>query len=341
MEPLITVLMPTYKGAENIRSAIDSILGQTFKDFELLIINDNSPDNIDDIISSYGDKRIRYIKNEKNLGISRCSNLGISLAKGKYIARQDHDDISHPTRLEEQFDFMENHPDVGVCGCGYKIFGKKHKVVLHPQYDEDIKAALLFKCPLAHQTAMLRKEMLTQFKLKYDESYQTSNDRKLWIDASLYTNFYNIPLSLLDYRMHKNMTSKVKRDIVLQEGRKMREIIFNRLNLHLDSRELDIANLFLFQGRAHIKTMQVLKEIEQLLIKFMEANQKTKCFEEEAFANICGEYFHKRCVNYCFFAGRCASDIYKNSILSQYNKNIPVKNKIIFTVLNTVFAFRK
>ena len=124
--PKISVLMPTYNGAKLLSETIDSILNQTFKDFEFIIINDCSPeDETDKIIAKYNDPRIRYIYNDKNLGISGSSNKGISLARGKYIARQDHDDISLPTRLEEQYNYMESHPEVGICGTYSKSFGQK------------------------------------------------------------------------------------------------------------------------------------------------------------------------------------------------------------------------
>lgn len=116
-KPLITVLMPVYNGEKYLRLAINSILNQTYPDFEFLIINDGSTDKSEDIILSYRDDRIRYVKNETNLKLIKTLNKGIDLAKGEYIARMDCDDISFPHRFEKQLQYMKSHPDIdGVCG---------------------------------------------------------------------------------------------------------------------------------------------------------------------------------------------------------------------------------
>lgn len=329
--------MPTYKGAAYIRKSIDSILAQTFKDFELLIINDCSPDNTDEIVESYTDFRIRYIKNARNLGISASSNLGISLAKGKYIARQDHDDIAFPNRLQLQYEYMETHPDIGVCGTGFRTFEKKHKTVIHPQDNTSIKAYLLFKCALAHQTTLIRKELLQQHNLRYDETFQASNDRKLWIDAAPYTKFHNLPIILLKYRVHKDMTSKTKKSIVQKEATRLRHIIYKCLNIELNDKQLEIADNYLFRGRARIKEKNIIKQIEELLLLFINANNQTNCFDTETFNNICGKYFHKRCVNYCFFSCRSAKKLYNNSPLKQYDRAVSKPHKLMLNILNFIF----
>ena len=120
----VTVLMPVYNGEMYLREAIDSILHQTFTDFEFLIINDGSTDNSETIILSYDDSRIRYEKNDSNLKLIATLNKGIELAKGKYIVRMDADDISIPDRIEKQVAFLEKNPDVGICGSWFTAFGQ-------------------------------------------------------------------------------------------------------------------------------------------------------------------------------------------------------------------------
>jgi len=115
-EPKVTVLMPVYNGEKYLNEAIDSILGQTFKDFKFLIINDGSTDGTADILKSYKDSRIKVTNNEKNIGLTKSLNKGLKMAKSEYIARMDADDISLPTRLQKQVEFMDSHPKVGVCG---------------------------------------------------------------------------------------------------------------------------------------------------------------------------------------------------------------------------------
>ena len=113
---LISIILPAYNAEKYLKEAIDSILAQTYTNFELIVINDGSTDKTEEIILSYQDSRIRYIKNEKNLKLIRTLNKGIGLAKGKYIARMDADDISLPHRLKEEVEFMEAHPNIGEIG---------------------------------------------------------------------------------------------------------------------------------------------------------------------------------------------------------------------------------
>src|ERR1017187_7276972 len=123
--PYITVLMPVYNAAPFLREAIDSILNQTFKNFELLIINDGSTDNCEEIILTYKDPRIRYIKNETNIKLISTLNKGIKLSKGKYIVRMDADDISFPDRIEKQVNYMETNPAIALCGTWFSSFGDR------------------------------------------------------------------------------------------------------------------------------------------------------------------------------------------------------------------------
>ena len=122
MNPKVTVLMPVYNGEKYLKEAITSILLQTFDDFEFLIINDGSSDASVDIIQSFRDPRIRLVHNDTNIGLIATLNKGLKLAHGKYVARMDQDDISLPRRLEKQTYFMDNNPDVGVCGTWIKLF---------------------------------------------------------------------------------------------------------------------------------------------------------------------------------------------------------------------------
>ena len=116
MNPKVTVLMPVYNCEKYLRESIESILNQTFKDFEFLIINDGSSDKSAEIVESYNDNRINFVQNEKNIGLAASLNRGLDIAKGEYIARMDADDISLPERLEKQVRFMETNPQIGICG---------------------------------------------------------------------------------------------------------------------------------------------------------------------------------------------------------------------------------
>lgn len=199
--PAISVVMPVYNGEKYLREAIDSILNQTFSNFEFIILNDGSTDKTEEIILSYTDPRIVYVKNEENLQIVKTLNKGIALAKGKYIARMDADDISMPERFAKQFAFMEANPDVGVCGTWLKTFGEISDVLQMPVSHDEILVTLLFNSCIMHPTVFMRKTVLCAQTVIYDENYNKAEDYELWTRLIFKTKFANIPQALLNYRI--------------------------------------------------------------------------------------------------------------------------------------------
>jgi glycosyltransferase involved in cell wall biosynthesis len=210
--PKVSVLMPVYNGEAYLNDAIESILTQTYKDFEFLIINDGSTDASDKIIRSYNDQRIVYIYHKTNRGVSHSLNTGLARAKGKYVSRMDCDDISMPDRVEQQVRFLEKNPDYGLVGClfglidrnsilydigGIKLFG-----------NEELKLALLFGNVFCHGEVTFRKNILTKHRLSYSPKY-ICEDYDLWIEMSKFTNFKIIPSMLYKYRVHdKSISNK-------------------------------------------------------------------------------------------------------------------------------------
>ena len=210
--PKVSVLMPVYKTEEKyLREAISSILNQTYTDFEFLILDDCPEDNREDIVLSYKDNRIKYIKNSQNLGITPSRNKLLELARGEYIAVMDHDDVSLSNRFAKQVAYLDEHKDVGVVGSFiHKIVGGKD--VKLPIENNDIKSCLMMKCVITHPASMIRKSVLTKNNICYEEHYSPSEDYKLWCDLIEHTNFYNIPEVLFNYRDHKNNTTTSRRD---------------------------------------------------------------------------------------------------------------------------------
>lgn len=207
--PTVSVLTPVYNtNHEHLRQCIESILNQTYTDFEFIILND-SPENteLEKLILSYKDKRIRYVKNDKNIGISRSRNKLIELARGKYIAIFDHDDISHKTRLEKQVKFLDENPYVGVVGAWAHWFGAQDFIRKNPEYDTDIKIRLTDVCAIMHTTAIIRKSVLIENDVRYEEQYTPAEDYRLWGQLMQYTDFHNIQEVLVEYRCDKNNAS--------------------------------------------------------------------------------------------------------------------------------------
>lgn len=208
--PFISVVLPVYNAAFYLHEAIQSILNQTFSDYELLIYNDASTDATDEIIRFYNDSRIIYEKMDTHAGYVVLLNKGLVRAKGKYIARMDADDISMPTRLEEQASFMEANPTVGICGTWFENFGTLSGIVKQPILEEEVQLSFFYGTPLGHPTVMMRRSMLEQFHLRYNNDFLYTEDYELFERASLHFPILNIPKVLLQYRKHPTQVTNLK-----------------------------------------------------------------------------------------------------------------------------------
>ncbi|MEX1248244.1 MAG: glycosyltransferase [Anaerolineales bacterium] len=207
--PKVTVLMAVRNGMPYLAGAIDSVLRQTFDEFEFVIIEDASTDDSRKVLNSYSDKRLRLVFNRKQLGLSRSLNKGLDIASGQYIARMDHDDISLPRRLKTQYSFMEEHPDIDVLGCWAKtIGGKPEQTWKYPERDEDIRSEFIFNSSVVHSSVMLRRSTFERLQLRYDEKVVRAQDYELWTRASPRVRFANLQSVLLRYRLHSHQVGR-------------------------------------------------------------------------------------------------------------------------------------
>lgn len=242
---LVSVVMPVYNGALYLRKAIDSILSQTHTNFELIIINDGSTDNSEQIIQSYTDERIVYLKNELNSRICVTLNRGLEIAKGKYIARMDCDDISVPNRLTVQVDFMESHPEIGICGSNVIIFGREFQRITDMVQNSDLCAAgLIFNPCFAHPTVMWRKDIMVKYNLRYDEYYCGLEDFMMWWRFAEVTKLANIPQPLLKYRIHENQETQRRSEQVILRSNEFRKIRYQKMGVSLSQRECEVVNSY-------------------------------------------------------------------------------------------------
>ena len=232
--PRVSVLTPIYNtNPSHLREMIESILNQTFTDFEFLILND-SPENkeIEKIVKSYKDKRIKYFKNDKNMGITPSRNKLMDMACGEYIAVFDHDDISVPSRLEQQVNFLDKNPHIGVVSGWLKFFGNKTMILKNPEYDNDIKIFMTDDCVVAHTAAMIRKSVLDENNIRYDEYYSPSEDYKLWAQLMPLTHFYNIPNVLVLYRYIDGNTTNTQQDKMVRTSNAIRLELRNKYSAY-------------------------------------------------------------------------------------------------------------
>ena len=217
--PEVTVLMPTYNSENYIAESIWSILNQSFSDFELLIINEaTTKDNTLEMIKLFDDNRIIVEQNKTRLGLAESLNKGIKMAKGKFIARIDADDISHIDRLKIQYKFFKENPEYSFCGTWQRHFGIDTDFVHEAAVEHDeIKARLIYDCDICHSTIMFKKQAFIDNNLFYDKSKQ-AEDYELWTRAIHKIKFYNIPMVLGEYRVGNDNITKAKLQALSKES---------------------------------------------------------------------------------------------------------------------------
>ena len=216
-KPKISVLLPVFNSEKYIVECIESILTQTLRDFELIIIDDNSTDNTLNLINVFSDSRIILIQKEKNTGYTESLIQAIAIARGVYIARMDADDICFPNRFQKQFEYLNENPWVSLCGCDAEIIGS-HSSFNYPQDFDVIKINLLFGSSLIHPTIMGKAEIFKQYS--YNSTMEPAEDYDLFTRLAIdNVVLFNVNYKLLKYRVHPNQISQQKRIIQRKHAR--------------------------------------------------------------------------------------------------------------------------
>lgn len=219
-EKMVSIVIPVYNSARYLRECMDSIMGQTFKDFEVIMIDDGSTDDSVKIIASYQDPRIKLIRN--NHDYIQSLNMGMTAAQGKYIARMDSDDVMLPERLQLQYEYMEKNPEVDVLGGGMKCFGKSNNE--HIPKEIITIWDMLDGCCVIHPTVMMRSQVIKDLGFKYEEEYIYAEDYRLWVkmmQAGLC--FRNLQKILIYYRLSDTQITCQKSDIQITTTNFIRE----------------------------------------------------------------------------------------------------------------------
>ena len=267
---LITVLMTVYCGKEFLPEAIESILNQTYRKIEFIIVNEyGSDEDTTAILQRYArqDSRIKLLQNDVKLGFSASLNKGLKLARGKYIARMDPDDISVPKRLELQYKFMEQHPEIMLCGGNIRYI-MNNTLTYHTQNylkkADQIKTSLLFICEFSHPTVMFRRTDMEGNNYLYDENIKTE-DYELWSRIVYNHQTANLGKTLLYYRIHNNNSVSVCREKVAESTTEVQKRIFH--NHHID---INLKNQVL-EGAYNLEQ---LEELEEALLKLLMNNRE-------------------------------------------------------------------
>lgn len=214
--PKVSVLMPVYNALPHLAEAIESILTQTFWEFEFVIVDDGSSDGSRDVILDYArrDGRLKVLLKKTNSGPADTLNTGLEECRGEYIARMDADDIALPQRFQRQIDFMDASPEVGVSGTWFTVFGDANGACEHPLTDGEIKVHhLLRHTALGHPTVFMRKHVLDQVNARYRNEAFPAEDLWFWIELGFSTRLANLPDPLLLYRSHSAQISEVRKAV--------------------------------------------------------------------------------------------------------------------------------
>jgi len=206
----VSVVISVYNAELFLSETIDSVLNQSFGDFELLLLDDGSTDKSQEIIRSYDDQRIRYSYHKNDF--IKTKNIGLKMAQGKYIALFDHDDIMMPDRLRIQYDFMETHPDIAACGGYLQCFGKFSYIWKRPLSPEIILLSTLTQVPIFNPTGFIRRDVLTKHRIKRRKGYSFAEDFKFWTDILKVGKLANISEVLIRYRVSDHQTSATYED---------------------------------------------------------------------------------------------------------------------------------
>lgn len=276
----LAVLLPTYNAAFYLRESIDSVLNQTFADFDLYVYDDCSTDNTEEIISEYKDSKLYYRKNSVNSGIAKTLNKGLEelLPHYEYIARMDADDWCYPERFEKQMDFLDKNQEVVLCGTqGYWLKNINQNPVTgweYPTRDEYIRVYLLFAASFGHSSMIFRGESFRKFNLRYDENIATCEDWDLWIRVTKIGKVTNLPDFMMKYRILENSNHRSSKNIKIHLEERATIISGYWANFGISLKPEDVYEYY--YGNKAMSQSDFIKKIKVLITVFNHIYTNTK-----------------------------------------------------------------
>jgi len=281
--------MPVYNARQYLAEAIESVLQQTYTDWELIIVNDGSTDSSKAISNSFSDKRIRYYENESNKGLIYTRNLLISKASGQYLSFLDSDDVALPARLERQVCFLDNNPGYAMCGTwAYMIDreGREIKKINLSRKNSQIKCTLLFASSFLQSSVMIRRDVLSENQ--YDPAFPLAEDYELWCRLSKKYSLYNIPQKLTLYRWHEHNISKEKRDGLASNVQRIQERELHNIGITPSDEEMEVHLSISNRNMFGYSDKEYLTKLRAWMKRLKQANRKTGYYDQSHFdATIC------------------------------------------------------
>lgn len=330
---LVSVIMTNYNTPESfLREAIDSILNQTYDDFEFIIVDDASTDDSLSVIEFYTDDRIKILRNEQNIGLTKSLNRALSVCKGEFVARMDSDDISEPQRIEKQVQFLRSNPDVIVCGTWAKFIGDWQQAHTNeyirrtiPERDTFRVYQLFSNNPnIVHPTAMFNRSLMLKYSIHYNEEYIYAQDYRMWISCSRYGECSIVPEVLLRYRVHDRAISSSKKEIQEDCCNRIIQEQLNELHLTLT----DETKLY------HIRLLSSVRKPYDIRIKkwmkeIIAANKRYKIYNRRVLKRL----LWNKWAEICYFGLASKKSIKERIVvlfslpLSKYPQLFKIRNK--------------
>lgn len=311
--PFISVVLPVFNCELYLEEAIDSILAQSFSDFELIILNDGSTDRSLDIARSYCDSRIRVICNSERSGIVDSLNRGIFEARGTLIARMDGDDISYLQRFERQVDFLNVNPEVDVVGCWLECFGARDEVWKYPTENAEISCRLLFESSIPHATVMIRRKVFFDDNYRYSANYPRAEDYELWTRMIDHYSFANIDEILYRYRQYGLGSDPDNQENKKKSADRIRALNLMKLECVISEKELELHNQL--ASHKYGASLGFLTAAEKWLLKIEHANEKSGVFDAVYLKKVLAEKWWDIC-NRSQVLGLSGWRVFSNSPLS-------------------------
>ncbi len=270
--------MPTYNVAPYVKEAIDSVLHQTFGDFILLVVDDASTDNTLEVVRTIDDPRIRIAAFPNNVGLADNLNRGLDMIDTELMARMDGDDIALPHWLQSEIDYLDAHPEVGVCGgCGQR-FGTSQSLIRFPEQHDDIAANMLFECTIIVPT--VRMSVVRQHGLRYRKDAFPAEDYRFWADCLRVTRLHNIPDTLFHYRMHPTQICTARREEQQRKVAQVRRYMLDWLSTDFTEEEKQYYTGSFMAPQ--IASRQDYNERKAFCQKMIEKNRSVGHFDEDA-----------------------------------------------------------
>lgn len=289
MAPKISVVMTVYNSAPYLAEAMESILGQTFGDFEFILVDDASTDDSVAVIESFRDKRIKLIRSSRNGGPAVASNKGFDAARGEYIIRMDSDDISVPDRFEKQLDYMENHPGIGVCGSWMRAFGDNVPASIwqYPLVHDDIRAHQIFMPKMSHSAVIMRKSIIDRHHIRYDASFRRALDYDFWVRHADKWQYANTSDILVLYRRHQGQITTSHYDEQQQLAGRVRRRELARLGIEPDAEQFGLHQRI--SMNRYEADPGFLRRVRDWLHLLLHANRERVCYQEGFLERVLAE----------------------------------------------------